>query len=466
MVKAVEEAEWKIAQALLNNREDLSRLEIGQVPEIKHKFIKIDKEIFAFTKCLGKGGYGEAWLICDRYNKQYVTKETFAEDDYVSLDFPNNLFKFLGFIKGVDELNEYELETLEDLGRLKASIRFQRPGHSLMVMEYLGRPLDSYFATHTLAFDEQLVMAKKVIESVNDFHLGRASREGICRIHNDIKGDNFLLNVETGQISLIDFGEAFTINRLQAINATPVKHPRATSFEPYIVAPEIQHQLGIWWLPWSEFAHAHRQYTTNTDLYLTANVISSFSKDNIILKALTHAMFQPVVDDRPTGSLLLALLAVCIDSNKCNNTSSESLAYLANSPYENFSTINLKVLMLILVTNHTLSSALSFVDILYQDSAFSETLNPYFEAIFEILCRPMSTTMANEAKSFIRYCIAGVMKEPSSLESHLAEYLSAKSNHSYQGAINHLFFCHISERQEFVDTLLTEMRSVQYSCAL
>jgi serine/threonine protein kinase len=302
--------EWKSAKQDLKDKESGTQLKASQVNILTHDFIKLGNEIYAIDEViLGRGVYGKVLLVQNERKEVFVCKFTFSEKEYGEVPFPGNLFKRMGFIKNVNPLNAFEQATLHGLNlAVNSTYQCQHKRH-ITVMKYLGIPLVEYCKHRKLSEREIYHLAAQVVCALYDFHTGLYDENKQGRLHNDIKPANVLICPETKAVSLIDFSECFDINpRGEYEPIKQYRHPRASSFEPFITAPEIQYQTGEWYQPWKQFSHTKRLLSIQSDLYLLASVLQVFAKKNKLIHHLCALMKHPCRHKRPTEPMLIVTL--------------------------------------------------------------------------------------------------------------------------------------------------------------
>lgn len=457
MTKNVSKSQWKKALYYSQSVTSGTRLTADSYKDLNDDYLVIEDKLFLIDKLLGRGAYGEAYQVFDQQGNDYVAKITFAEDDCSSLDFPNNIFKKMGFIRDVKTLNNYEVETLKDLGRVVASSENHQI--SISVMPFLGQPFNSFIKDKTLSEQDKLRLAYNLILSIHNFHRGIQSQTGTCRLHNDLKDDNFLVS-ESGDVNLIDFGEAFTISKKQAILGEAAKHPRAISFEPYMVAPEVQHQVGYWWLPWTELAHVQREYSTKTDIYLAANTIVQLTGQKIFLKGLCHTMYDGTPSERPNTDLILAMIYLCLAYNDKSLQSENALDYLKQSQYDIVSIDELMITSLFIGYGFSVSDTLLLLQKMRSEQG-SNALRTYYHACFNLMNTKVDKGLNHEIKAFLQITSQEFIKSPHMIETSITSYLNQPPNIFGNYSMWATLFCQSSSRALLkleLDKLLLSMQ--------
>lgn len=102
--------------------------------------------------------------------------------------------------------HEYELvSSIDHPGVIKAH-GLEKVHHSLAIImeDFGGIPLRAYASENALRIDERLGIVRRIGEILGDIH-----RNGI--VHKDVNPNNILINPQTGEIKLIDFGNAARI---------------------------------------------------------------------------------------------------------------------------------------------------------------------------------------------------------------------------------------------------------------
>lgn len=302
-------SEWGYALSQLGNTKSGCFLNKNASQVLKHDFIKVGETIYGILEpVLGRGGYGKVSWVTNQTGACYVCKFTFPENDYKDMPFPESLFKRLGFIKGVTALNEYEQETLAALGHAIDKTIIE--GAHITVMRPLGVSLNEYLKTHQTANPYRLAL--NIVRALYDFHTGL--KDNKPRLHNDVKPGNLLIAPQTAKASLIDFSESFEIKGYDPFEIH--RHPRPTSFEPFIASPETRNQTGPWYRPFKHFKHVNRLLTIQSDVYLLGSVLKPLCKHNKILKHLNTLILHPDKTKRPTEPILLIvfmILSGCFD---------------------------------------------------------------------------------------------------------------------------------------------------------
>lgn len=304
------QTEWDYARAALSKEDGFARLSQYVEKHLQHDFMKIDDVIYALAnKPLGRGGYGKVLWVENEKRERLVCKMTFPEGVYNEMPFPEFIFKRMGFIKGVTGLNDYEQETLFSLG-LAIQGTFEEGSH-ITVMRPLGLPLADYIAQNEVDQKKAISLALKTVRALYDFHTGFSDKKGRRRLHNDIKPGNVLIDPEKKSIALIDFSECFDINEYEPLKV--YRHPRPTSFEPFIAAPEVRYQTGLWYKPWQQYRHTNRLLSVQSDVYLLGSVLKPLAKKNKILGHIRMLIMHPDRNLRPTEPILLIVLMVLSD---------------------------------------------------------------------------------------------------------------------------------------------------------
>lgn len=113
--------------------------------------------------------------------------------------------------------HEYEiLQHLQSNGVVKAYDLRQEPAALVLVIEDAGGvALNKIIETHgaTLPLADKLKLALKLVAALRDVHAADV-------IHKDINPNNVIVNIDSGEIKLIDFGMATRLARSQATEAT------------------------------------------------------------------------------------------------------------------------------------------------------------------------------------------------------------------------------------------------------
>lgn len=300
-----EQVEWVYAKSVLSSRASYQYLSKQAEPRLRHDFMKIDNAYYALgNQPMGKGGYGKVLGTVDENKTRWVCKVTFPEGCYQDMPFPESLFKRMGFIKGVTALNQYEQETLFSLGlAVKGSYE---DGSHITIMRPLGLPLCEYVQKNKVSSSEAIHLALKTVRALYDFHTGFSDTKRVARLHNDIKPGNVLIEPDSQSIALIDFSECFEIGAYDPLRI--YRHPRATSFEPFIAAPEVRYQTGPWYKPWQQYRHTNRELSIQSDVYLLGSVLKCLSRKHIFIKKLSKFIMHPNRALRPTEPILLLAL--------------------------------------------------------------------------------------------------------------------------------------------------------------
>lgn len=300
-----EQVEWAYAKSVLSRRGSYDYLSKREEVMLHHDFMRIDNAYYALgNQSIGKGGYGKVLGALDENHNRWVCKVTFPEGCYQDMPFPESLFKRMGFIKGVTALNQYEQETLFSLGLgVKGSYE---AGSHITIMRPLGLPLCDYVQKNKVSSSEALHLALKTVRALYDFHTGFSDTKRVARLHNDIKPGNVLIEPDSQSIALIDFSECFEIDAYEPLRI--YRHPRATSFEPFIAAPEVRYQTGPWYKPWQQYRHTNRDLSIQSDVYLLGSVLKCLSRKHIFIKKLSKFIMHPNRALRPTEPILLLVL--------------------------------------------------------------------------------------------------------------------------------------------------------------
>ena len=101
--------------------------------------------------------------------------------------------------------------------------------HSLAIVmdDFGGVPLQALIAEQVLSIEDKLKIARNISEILGDIH-----RDGI--IHKDINPNNILINPQTGEIRIIDFGNAARL----ALEDQQLIHPDQLEGTLAYIAPE------------------------------------------------------------------------------------------------------------------------------------------------------------------------------------------------------------------------------------
>lgn len=73
---------------------------------------------------------------------------------------------------------------------------------------YLGTPINKYLKTANLSDDQRYELGIKMVLALNAVHSGEKSKTGAKYAHVDLHIANFTINEETGNVSVIDFGDS------------------------------------------------------------------------------------------------------------------------------------------------------------------------------------------------------------------------------------------------------------------
>lgn len=318
----VSQKEWQLANQLLKRQPPGTKLKRTEESRILHSFIcfyepnRQKPSIYAYDvgNYLGKGGYGKAKYVLREDGKTFVVKITFPENSLKGMPFPENLWKYLGLIKEVDASNQYEQEAALDLGIALHVGKRTDCDKQVTIMHDLGVPLKKHIQQNSINRCDALILAFRTIKALYDFHIGLKSKSRQRRLNNDIKNANVLIKPETGELSIIDLGEAFDIEQTDYDECENFRHPRAASIEPDLVAPEIASQLGQWWEPWNRYAHGSRLFSQKSDVYLLGNVIAELAPFNADVKRIKDLMLATQPENRPSMPvMLISILALFKD---------------------------------------------------------------------------------------------------------------------------------------------------------
>lgn len=143
---------------------------------------------YNFIKKIGKGSFGEVYLVIDKKGNEYACKIE-SSSGKNRLKGESNIYKRFSVKKldCVPSIREY-MET---------------PKYNLLAMQLLGKSLDVVFEEQNNKLDMGTVM-KLGISIIN--HLEKIHRTGI--IHRDIKPNNFMFgtNENANNLYVMDFG--------------------------------------------------------------------------------------------------------------------------------------------------------------------------------------------------------------------------------------------------------------------
>jgi casein kinase I homolog HRR25 len=143
---------------------------------------------YKFIKKLGKGSFGEVYLVNDRSGNEYACK--------TEINNTKNRLKGEFFI-----YKRFAIRELECVPKIRGY--FETPEYNLLIMQLLGKGLDVVFEESNNKIDVGTVM--KIGVTIIS-HLEKIHRIGI--IHRDIKPNNFMfgINDETDDLYVMDFG--------------------------------------------------------------------------------------------------------------------------------------------------------------------------------------------------------------------------------------------------------------------
>lgn len=147
---------------------------------------RIDMNLFSIKKSLGKGGFGETFLVTDRHGRHHVIKKSLKK-------------------RNADIIRQYNnLTTVKDLSPLFVQPVTISDDHDFFVMEYLDgfQTIDHIIKKKIdVPSETKRTWSEHLIEGVSLLH-----QKGIA--HCDIKPANVMVHIKKKEIKIIDFGLA------------------------------------------------------------------------------------------------------------------------------------------------------------------------------------------------------------------------------------------------------------------
>lgn len=144
---------------------------------------------YIIYKQLGKGSFGNVYLVKDENNNRYAGKlEEIIKDKPSRLKLEYQIYKYVnkhGFIIGIPKMYDF----------------IKLKGYNLLIMELLEKTLDEKFNDCDKKFKLETIF-KLGIDMINIIE----KLHNCNFIHRDIKPSNFLFKENFNQLVLIDFG--------------------------------------------------------------------------------------------------------------------------------------------------------------------------------------------------------------------------------------------------------------------
>jgi len=178
------------------------------MPLLLHKYIgkDIGKELkvselknYTLSECLGKGGFGEVYLIKDKKETKYALKVIDLQQIDAGQKFEKEQKNYDLFMKNKDTCAKEFLNCY--LGIYKTD------KYGLILMNFFNQTLQGImsgvpFFNQVLAnksiLSKYIRWVKEIVESISYMHKNNIA-------HGDIKPDNILVNTETNTIAVTDF---------------------------------------------------------------------------------------------------------------------------------------------------------------------------------------------------------------------------------------------------------------------
>jgi serine/threonine protein kinase len=136
---------------------------------------------------IGKGSYGEVWKAMQIYKKKHVAIKIEKKSSKNTLKYETTILRYL---KDFDNI-------------VKIKCYGETASYNFLIMELLGCQVDEFYNRSILQAKNWMGLMRKVglqmLFSIKNIH-----SYGI--IHRDIKPGNFLIDLSSDKIKLIDFG--------------------------------------------------------------------------------------------------------------------------------------------------------------------------------------------------------------------------------------------------------------------
>jgi serine/threonine protein kinase len=222
-----------------------------------------NNEIYVIKKFIGAGGFKRAYLgINKRTNEEVVL---FFMLKTAFLTSPEKVKKTVNnFYKEIDRLQAIIEKYNGCVSNIICPIYLSKADFIIITKYFKGIELFEFITKYTYTFENTLKIMINIISAVDEMH-----KKGI--IHNDIKPENIMLNIDTLEICIIDMGASCDIPCESTIGTPAYLPPEISNI------PGFETKKDIW-----AIGCLFYEILTNNQLVKNTILISIFEKSTTV----------------------------------------------------------------------------------------------------------------------------------------------------------------------------------------